>query len=142
MRSPSVMKGYLNKPDATKQTIDEKGWLHTGRHELISVYLFTVERGLAISGDIVYYDKDGFFFVVDRLKELIKVRGLQVSPSELDAVLMSHPDIVDASVVGVPDLHSGEVPRAFVVKKEGAGVTEAQIEDYVRGNTFLRSSPT
>lgn len=61
------------------------------------------------------------------------MRGLQVSPSELDAVLLSHPDVADASVVGVYDKHSGEVPRAFVVKKSGASATEAQIADYVRG---------
>ena len=76
MRGPQVMKGYLNKPDATAQTIDADGWLHTG--------------------DIGYVDDEGFFFVVDRAKELIKYKGFQVAPAELEALLLTHPSVADA----------------------------------------------
>ncbi|MEA2433658.1 MAG: hypothetical protein QOG54_1115 [Actinomycetota bacterium] len=95
---PQVMKGYLNNPDATAHTIDEDGWLHTG--------------------DIGYVDSDGFFFLVDRLKELIKYKGFQVPPAELEAVLLSHPSIADCAVIPVPDEEAGEIPKAYVVLKE------------------------
>lgn len=75
------MKGYWNRPEATKETITPDGWLRTG--------------------DIAYVDKDNFFFIVDRKKELIKVKGLQVAPAELEALLLDHPDIQDAAVIGV-----------------------------------------
>ena len=97
VRGPQVMKGYLNRPDETRRTIDEEGWLHTG--------------------DIGYVDHDGHFFVVDRAKELIKYKGFQVAPAELEAVLLTHPAIADAAVVPSPDEEAGEVPAAFVVLK-------------------------
>ena len=95
IRGPQVMQGYLNRPDATAATIDEAGWLHTG--------------------DIGHIDEDGYLFVVDRLKELIKYKGFQVAPAELEAVLLSHPAIADAAVIPSPDEEAGEVPKAFVV---------------------------
>ncbi|CAJ0963497.1 unnamed protein product, partial [Mesorhabditis belari] len=95
---PTIMKGYLNRPEATAETIDKDGWLHTG--------------------DIGYLDKDGNLFVVDRLKELIKVKGLQVPPAELEDLLLSHPKIRDAAVIGIPDSRSGEAPKAFVVRAD------------------------
>jgi acyl-CoA synthetase (AMP-forming)/AMP-acid ligase II len=104
VRGPQVMKGYLNSPEATAATIDGDGWLHTG--------------------DLGYADEQGCFFIVDRLKDVIKVKGLQVAPAELEAVLMAHPAIADAAVIGVPDERAGEVPKAFVVLKSQATAAE------------------
>ena len=97
VRGPQVMKGYLNDPSATRATITSEGWLRTG--------------------DIGYVDADGFLFVVDRLKELIKYKGMQVAPAELEALLLTHPAVADAAVIGSPDAEAGEVPKAFVVLK-------------------------
>lgn len=94
IRGPQVMAGYLNDPDATEHTITD-GWLHTG--------------------DLVRVDRDGVFWVVDRLKELIKYKGYQIAPAELESVLLTHPDVADAAVVGVPHPVGGEAPKAFVV---------------------------
>lgn len=98
VRGPQVMKGYLNRPDATAQTIDPDGWLHTG--------------------DIGYADEDGHFFIVDRAKELIKYKGFQVPPAELEAVLLTHPCVLDAAVIPCPDDEAGEVPKAIVVLRQ------------------------
>lgn len=97
VRGPQIMKGYLNRLDATRNMIDFAGWLHTG--------------------DVGYADDDGYFFVVDRVKELIKYNGLQVAPAELEAVLLANPAIADAAVIPVPDESAGELPKAFVVLK-------------------------
>ena len=99
IRGPQVMKGYLNNEAATKSTIDDDGWLHTG--------------------DIGHLDADGHLFVVDRLKELIKYKGFQVPPAELEALLLTHPQIADAAVIGLPDDEAGEIPAAYVVLKAG-----------------------
>lgn len=107
IRGPQVMKGYLNNPDATAATIDEAGWLHTG--------------------DIGYLDDDGYFYIVDRLKELIKYKGFQVAPAELEGLLLTHPAIADAAVIPSPDEEAGEVPKAFVVLKPGAMATADDI---------------
>jgi 4-coumarate--CoA ligase len=109
VRGPQVMKGYLHCPEATAAMIDAEGWLHTG--------------------DIGYADERGCFFVVDRLKELIKYKGMQIAPAELEAILLEHPSIADAAVIPVPDEDAGEVPKAFVVLKGEA--TPAQILEYV-----------
>ena len=95
IRGPQVMAGYLNNDEATRETIDSDGWLHTG--------------------DIATRDEDGFYFIVDRLKELIKYKGFQVPPAELEAILINHPDVADVAVIGVPDEDAGELPKAFVV---------------------------
>ena len=100
VRGPHIMKGYLNRPDATAHTIDREGWLHTG--------------------DIGYADEDSHFFIVDRAKELIKYKGFQVPPAELEAVLLTHPCIADAAVIPCPDEEAGEVPKAIVVLKHPA----------------------
>ncbi len=111
IRGPQVMKGYLNNPEATAETVDEDGWLRTG--------------------DIAEVDEEGNFWVVDRVKELIKYKGFQVPPAELEALLLSHPDVNDVGVVPYPDEEAGEIPRAFVVRKPGAAVTEAALMDFV-----------
>jgi acyl-CoA synthetase (AMP-forming)/AMP-acid ligase II len=111
IRGPQVMAGYLNNPEATAITIDDDGWLHTG--------------------DIGHVDGDGHFFIVDRLKELIKYKGFQVPPAELEAVLLTHPDVADAAVIPIPDLEAGELPKAFVVLKPGRSATPEQIMEFV-----------
>ncbi|MDX6652078.1 MAG: hypothetical protein QOJ38_859 [Solirubrobacterales bacterium] len=95
IRGPQVMKGYLNNPEATAHTVDDEGWLH--------------------SGDIGVVDGDGFFAIVDRLKELIKYKGFQVAPAELEALIATYPKVADVAVVGVPDEEAGELPKAYVV---------------------------
>jgi acyl-CoA synthetase (AMP-forming)/AMP-acid ligase II len=109
VRGPQVMKGYLNRPDATAAMIDSDGWLHTG--------------------DIGYADADDFFFIVDRVKEMIKYKGMQIAPAELEALLLSHPAIADAAVVPVEDDEAGEVPKGYVVAR--ASVTPDEIMTYV-----------
>ena len=109
VRGPQIMKGYLNNPEATARTIDNDGWLHTG--------------------DIGYVDQDGQFFIVDRAKELIKYKGFQVPPAELEAVLLTHPCIADAAVIPYADDEAGEVPKAVVVLK--AETDSASILEFV-----------
>jgi len=104
IRGPQVMRGYLHRPEETHAVLDDDGWLH--------------------SGDIGHADADGHFFIVDRLKELIKYKGLQVPPAELEAVLLSHPAVADAAVVPFADAEAGEIPRAFVVRKGAATAEE------------------
>jgi len=109
LRGPQVMKGYLNNPQATAEAVDPEGWLRTG--------------------DIGLGDEDGYLFVIDRLKELIKYKGLQVAPAELEAVLLSHPAIADSAVIPYPDEEAGEVPKAYVVVK--GEVTAEEILSFV-----------
>jgi len=104
VRGPQVMRGYLNQPEATAQTIDADGWLHTG--------------------DIGYADNQGHFFIVDRAKELIKYKGLQVPPAELEAVLLTHRCVLDAAVIPCADEEAGEVPKAFIVLRQEATAEE------------------
>jgi acyl-CoA synthetase (AMP-forming)/AMP-acid ligase II len=98
VRGPQVMKDYLNNPEATARTVDTDGWLHTG--------------------DIGVVDADGYLTVVDRLKELIKVKGFQVAPAEIESLLLKHPKIADVAVIPVFDEHCGEVPKAIVVMRD------------------------
>jgi acyl-CoA synthetase (AMP-forming)/AMP-acid ligase II len=109
VRGPQIMKGYLNRPEATAATVDSEGWLHTG--------------------DIGYADKDGHFFIVDRAKELIKYKGFQVPPAELEALLLTHACVADAAVIPLPDVEAGEVPKALVVLKGEA--TSQELLDFV-----------
>ena len=85
------------------------------------------------SGDIGYYNEEGYVFVVDRLKELIKYNAYQVPPAELEAVLLTHPDVADVGVIGLPDQQAGELPHAWVVRKPGSQVTELEIVKFVEG---------
>merc|ERR1712098_473872 len=91
-----MMLGYLNNPEETSKTIKE-GWLHTG--------------------DIGYYDDDGNVYICDRLKELIKVKGHQVAPAELEDLIRQHEGVVEVAVTGIPDERAGELPRAYVIRK-------------------------
>ncbi|XP_073015380.1 4-coumarate--CoA ligase 2-like [Primulina eburnea] len=111
IRGDQIMKGYLNDPVATENTIDKEGWLHTG--------------------DIGFIDDDDEIFIVDRLKELIKYKGFQVAPAELEALLLNHPSVSAAAVVSMQDEQAGEVPVAFVVRSSGSTVTEEKIKKYV-----------
>ncbi|MCB1956873.1 MAG: AMP-binding protein [Rhodocyclaceae bacterium] len=98
VRGPQVMRGYLENPEATAASIDDEGWFHTG--------------------DVATADPDGYFHIVDRAKELIKYKGYQVAPAELEALLATHPAVADCAVVPEPDNDCGEIPKAFVVRRE------------------------
>ncbi|MFE0868845.1 4-coumarate--CoA ligase family protein [Streptomyces rochei] len=112
IRGPQVMKGYLGRPDATAAMIDEEGWLHTG--------------------DVGHVDGDGWLFVVDRVKELIKYKGFQVAPAELEALLLTHPGIADAAVIGSRNDEGNEIPQAYVVRRPTApGLSANEIMMYV-----------
>ncbi len=111
VRGPQVMRGYLDDPEATAATIDEDGWLHTG--------------------DVGRADEDGYVVLVDRVKELIKYKGYQVAPAELEAVLLEHPAVADAAVVGRADEEAGEVPLGFVALSDGADAGAEEILAFV-----------
>lgn len=111
IRGPQVMKGYLGRPEATAGMIDRDGWVHTG--------------------DVGRVDEDGWLFIVDRVKELIKYKGFQVAPAELEALLLTHSEIADAAVIGVYDEDGNEVPKAFAVRQAGAHLTEEGLMAYV-----------
>ncbi|HEX7162872.1 MAG TPA: acyl-CoA synthetase, partial [Trebonia sp.] len=104
-----VMKGYLNKPEATARAIDPDGWLHTG--------------------DVARVEEDGSLRIVDRIKELIKYKGYQIAPAELEALLLTHPAIADAAVIPLPDEEAGEVPKAFIVP--GGPITAEEVTRFV-----------
>jgi long-chain acyl-CoA synthetase len=112
VRGPNVMKGYWNRPEETAACLDEDGWLRTG--------------------DIAKMDEDGYFYIVDRLKDMINASGYKVLPREVEEVLFSHPAVLEAAVAGVPDAKRGETVKAFVVLKPGAHATEAEIAAYCR----------
>ena len=112
VRGPQVMKGYLDNPQATAMMITG-GWLHTG--------------------DLGRIDADGHLYVVDRLKELIKYKGFQVPPAELEAVLLRHPDVTDAAVLGLPDEEAGEIPVGYVALRPGASASVEEIRQFVAG---------
>ncbi|KAL5530601.1 hypothetical protein ACEPAF_6859 [Sanghuangporus sanghuang] len=130
LRGPTIMKGYLNNPDATRDSITPDEWLKTG--------------------DVAVIDKEGYYYIVDRKKELIKYKGSQVPPAELEAVLLQHPDIADAGVVGVTShVEATEFPRAYVVHAQGlpkdekdrqafATAVQKWIETHVARHKFLR----
>ncbi|KAL9818057.1 4-coumarate--CoA ligase-like 6 [Arabidopsis thaliana] len=111
IQGPGVMKGYLNNPKATQMSIVEDSWLRTG--------------------DIAYFDEDGYLFIVDRIKEIIKYKGFQIAPADLEAVLVSHPLIIDAAVTAAPNEECGEIPVAFVVRRQETTLSEEDVISYV-----------
>ncbi|MEU1541467.1 4-coumarate--CoA ligase family protein [Actinacidiphila glaucinigra] len=111
IRGPQVMKGYLGRPDETAAMIDEEGWLHTG--------------------DVGRVDAGGWLHVVDRVKELIKYKGYQVPPAELEAVLLTDPRVADAAVIGVLDGDGNEIPKAYVVPQQGVSLTADDVMAHV-----------
>lgn len=111
VKGPQLMTGYYKNDEATREVLDDEGWLHTG--------------------DVAYYDEEQYFHIVDRTKELIKVKGHQVSPTELESVIRQISGIVDVAVVGVPNERYGEVPIAFVVLHPGAQVSEEDVVSFV-----------
>ena len=108
IRGPQVMKGYLNNPQATAPAIDPDGWLHTG--------------------DIARSTMNGSLRIVDRIKELIKYKGYQIAPAELEALLLTHPAIIDAAVIPLPDEEAGEVPKR----------SSSRAVDHARGGDSVR----
>ncbi|MGI9600856.1 MAG: AMP-binding protein [Acidimicrobiales bacterium] len=111
VRGPQVMVGYLNNAEATTATIDSDGWLHTG--------------------DVARIDDDHHVYIVDRVKELIKYKGFQVPPAELEAIIVTHPAVADVAVIGVPDDEAGELPKAFVVLKPGEEASGTDVQEFV-----------
>jgi len=111
IRGPVIMKEYFNNPKATSDCLDEDGWLHTG--------------------DLGLIDEDGYIFILDRLKELIKYNAYQVAPAELEALLLSHPAVLDCAVIPYPDEIAGEIPMAFIVRQPGKKLNEDEIMDWV-----------
>lgn len=111
VRGPQVMKGYLNNQQATDDTIDADGWLHTG--------------------DVAELDENGHYSIVDRVKELIKYKGFQVPPAELEALLLTHPQIADCAVIGIPDDEAGELPKAFIVTAPGQELSAEDVQEFV-----------
>ena len=110
VRGPQVMRGYWNAPEETARTVSD-GWLHTG--------------------DIGYVDADGYLFIVDRKKEMIKYKSFSIAPADLEAVLMQHPDVADCAVIGVPDMECGELPKAFVVPRSGMTIDVSSLDQFV-----------
>ncbi|KAL6518029.1 4-coumarate--CoA ligase-like 9 [Orobanche minor] len=111
LRGPVIMKGYAGDDAATAATLDSEGWLKTG--------------------DLCYFDRDGFIYIVDRLKELIKYKAYQVAPAELEHLLQSVPEIADAAVIPYPDEEAGQIPMAYVVRKPDSTISATQIMDFV-----------
>jgi acyl-CoA synthetase (AMP-forming)/AMP-acid ligase II len=112
VKGPNVMSGYLNNAEATAITLDAEGYLHTG--------------------DVAEVTDEGVFSIVDRVKELIKYKGYQVPPAELEALLLTHEKVADVAVIGVKDAEGEEVPKAFVVRQEsGADLTAEEVMAFV-----------
>ncbi len=112
IKGPQVMLGYYNNKEATESTLTSDGWLKTG--------------------DIAKFDADGWLIITDRCKELIKYKGFQVAPAELEATLASHKDVKDCIVIPVPDEEAGEIPRAYVVKQDGSAITSEELIEFVK----------
>uniref|UniRef100_A0A1I7WSN4 AMP-binding_C domain-containing protein n=1 Tax=Heterorhabditis bacteriophora TaxID=37862 RepID=A0A1I7WSN4_HETBA len=117
LKAETVMKGY-NHEDDNEGVIDDQGWIRTG--------------------DVLYFDSEGFYYVVDRVKDIIKVNGMQVSPSELEDVILTHPHVAEVGVIGIEKENCGQVPKAFIVLKEGVNREKApqEIDVFIRDTYF------
>ncbi len=113
IRGPQVMKGYWQRPDETDKVLDAAGWLRTG--------------------DMSRMDAKGYFYIVDRKKDMILVSGFNVYPNEVEDVVAAHPGVLEVAAVGIPDKHSGEIVKLFVVRKDPA-LVESDLMDYCREN--------
>ena len=111
VKGPNVMQGYFNMPEETAKTIVD-GWL--------------------LTGDIAKLDQDGYIYIVDRKKDMLLVRGVNVYPREIEDVLYQHPKILECAVIGVPDESKGEIPKAFIVVKDGETLTEREVRDHIK----------
>jgi long-chain acyl-CoA synthetase len=120
IKGPQVMKGYLNMPEETATTLKD-GWLHTG--------------------DVAKMDEDGYFYIVDRKKDMISASGYNVYPREVEEVLFEHPEVAEAVAIGVPDEYRGETVKAFVVKRPGARTTEEEILAFCKERLAAYKSP-
>jgi long-chain acyl-CoA synthetase len=109
VRGPMVMKGYHNNPEATRQAIDDEGFFHTG--------------------DLAYVDEEGYYYIVDRVKDMINVGGVKVFPKEVEHVLYEHPAVAECAVVGIPDERKGETVKAYIVLRAGYEPSEALAEE-------------
>ena len=121
IKGPQVMKGYWNRPEETKAALDEDGWLHTG--------------------DIAYMDEDGYFYIVDRKKDMIIAGGYNIYPREVEEVLYQHPKVLECAVIGVPDEYRGETVKAFIVLKPGEVATEQEIIEFCKKNLAAYKVP-
>jgi long-chain acyl-CoA synthetase len=110
VRGPNIFQGYWKHPEDTKLALRD-GWLYTG--------------------DIAWMDDEGYVFILDRKKEMIKYRGYQIAPAELEAVIMEHPGVKDCAVVGIPEENLGEIPKAFIVRKEGVNLSAEEVMAFV-----------
>ncbi len=120
VKGPNVMQGYYNMPEETKKTLVD-GWL--------------------LTGDIAKIDEDGYVFIVDRKKDMLLVRGINVYPREIEDVLYTHPKILECAVIGVPDESKGEVPKAFIVIREGETLSEREVRDFCKQNLAVYKLP-
>jgi long-chain acyl-CoA synthetase len=120
IKGPQVMKGYLNMPEETEKAL-KNGWLHTG--------------------DVARMDEDGYFFIVDRKKDMIVASGYNVYPREVEEILFGHPDVAEAVAVGVPDEYRGETVKAFVVKRSGATTKEEEILAFCKERLAAYKAP-
>lgn len=116
-KGSQIMKGYVGNDEATRETLDNDGWIYTG--------------------DIGFFDEDKHWFIIERLKELIKYKAYQVPPAELEAILLTNNKIRDAACIGLPDEDCGELPMAFVVKQPNCLLTEEEVIKYVDGKSFF-----
>jgi 4-coumarate--CoA ligase len=112
VKGPTIIQGYFENDKANRESWDAEGYFK--------------------SGDVIQVDETGLMYVVERVKELIKVRGFQVAPAELEGVLISHPSIVDAAVLGIPGKDDSELPRAYLVRREGTNIQEAEVQAFMK----------
>ncbi len=111
VKGPQVMKGYWNRPEETAETLKD-GWLYTG--------------------DLGYMDEQGYFYVVDRKKDMIIAGGFNIYPREIEEVFYEHPDVQEVVAAGIPDPYRGETVKAYIVLKEGSTVTEEELNQFAR----------